>query len=58
MGKSADDPPFPPYFITHFTKEIKRFLGKPLLVVAHSGFHQQTRDSILHLHHLAHQQVR
>ncbi len=27
---------------------------EPLLVVAHSGFHQQTRDAILHLHHLAH----
>src|SRR5438876_3036036 len=28
-----------------------------LLVMADSCFHQQTRDAILHLHHLAHQQV-
>src|SRR5438128_3190980 len=36
--------------------EIAHFV-QPLLVVAHSGFHQQTRDPILHLHHLPHQQV-
>ena len=30
---------------------------QPLLVMAHTGFQQQTRDPVLHLHHLAHQQV-
>jgi ABC-type bacteriocin/lantibiotic exporter with double-glycine peptidase domain len=30
---------------------------QPPFVVTHSGFHQQTRNPILHLHHLAHQQV-
>lgn len=30
---------------------------KPLLVVAHAGFRQQTRDSILHLNHLTHEKV-
>src|SRR5205823_10816415 len=30
---------------------------QPPLVVAHSCFHQQTGDPILHLHHQAHQQV-
>src|SRR6266849_1126856 len=36
--------------------EVAHFV-QPLLVVTHSGFHQQTRDPILDLHHLAHQQV-
>src|SRR5439155_17796772 len=36
--------------------EIPHFVQPPL-VVAHSGFHQQTGDPILHLHHLAYQQV-
>src|SRR5205814_7851343 len=36
--------------------EIAHFV-QPLLVVADSGLHQQTGDAILHLHHLAYQQV-
>lgn len=30
---------------------------QPLLVIARPGIHQQARDPILHLHHLALQQV-
>ena len=30
---------------------------QPLLVMADPCFHKQTGDAILHLHHLAHQQV-
>jgi hypothetical protein len=30
---------------------------QPLFVMAHSGFQQQTRDSILHLNRLANQQM-
>jgi hypothetical protein len=36
--------------------EITYFV-QPLLVIAHPGFHQQTRNPILHLNHLAHQQL-
>src|SRR5215472_15860593 len=32
-------------------------LVQPLLVVAHSGFHQQHRNLVLHLHHLPNQEV-
>src|SRR5947209_2642296 len=35
----------------------KYFTLCTLLVVTHSCLHQQTGDAILHLHHLAHQQV-
>jgi len=33
------------------------YFVQPLLVMADPCFHQQTGDAILHLHHLAHQQV-
>jgi hypothetical protein len=32
-------------------------LVQPLLVIAHTGFHQQRADLDFHLHHLPHQQV-
>jgi hypothetical protein len=32
-------------------------LVQPLLVVADTGLHQQTGDTVLHLHHLLHHQV-
>jgi len=35
--------------VTHFVQS--------LLVMGHSSFHQQARDPILHLHHLAFEQM-
>src|ERR1700682_6407691 len=43
-------------WLPHTRPEIACFV-QPLLVIAHPGFHPQTRNPILHLHPLAHPQL-